>query len=150
MSNQFFGFIFRSSGKFSLWLYREDIILLERFILKTLMKPKLYPYIDVQDLANYALALQGKDNSVDAYTLRERLDVLDSVYKMLERSFYTLPTNEEIDRAIERLSDLLLLRSENIRQENELYSLGVHIEYWLIAQTGKRLHDLFGCNPSDY
>lgn len=101
------------------------------------MKNKLYSIgIDVQDLANYALSLLGKDNGVDAYTLIARLEVFDRARSMLGNADIDIPE--------------LNCRARDIYTESELVRAGHGIAQWLFIKTNTSIDDLSGCNPSDY
>lgn len=96
---------------------------------------KLYEIgIDVQDLSNYALALLGRDNGVDAYTLLSRLNVLESARRMLD--------NADVDLSVPKC--------DYIKHELELPQIGHDIATWLTEQTGRPIEDLIGCNPTEF
>ena len=85
--------------------------------------------IDTQDLANYALALQGRDNGVEAYTLIERLDVLERLNSILCESDICYQSNTS---------------TRYIRNEKQLVNIGEELEAWLKAKTGDSL-DYLAC-----
>lgn len=95
--------------------------------------------IDAQDLSNYALALQGKDNSVDCYSLASRLECLESAAQMLIRSCHKSGIADD-------LSEKLPL-ARNVRNVAELVKAGEEIAAWLTAITGATMDQLIGCWP---